>query len=333
MFTRTRLAAVVAALVAFAAAPSLASAQTTQLRGVVSGSPYGASNGSMAIPVLFSKMTASNAGLRSPVGVVILKRTQKVKLPDGGSSLPVNLRTGDRFKGVGQVSSVNQRTLYPRIPMTKTMVVYFRSKEMSLGELTAAVQALQKAIADLQGQLIALQKYTYAGFQQLFAELDGLKKQLAALQALPVPDFQSQIDALNKKLNDLIASLPDFSQFALTSQLPDLSQYVKLSDLTTLLSGYATKTYVDNAIAGLQTQIDALPTTQDVTDAINSAISGLNISQYATTTYVDGKVATLKAKVNEMVGDFNTLCGQLDGLSALPVLQAAVSCPTLNTVP
>jgi hypothetical protein len=317
MFTRTRLAAVVVAMVAFAAVPSLAGAQTAQLRGVVSGSPYGASNGSMAVPVLFSKMTATSTGLKSPVGVIILKRTQKVKLPDGGSSLPVNLRTGDRFKGVGAVSSVNQRTFYPRIPMGKSMVVYFRSKEMSLAELTAAVQALQKALAGLNIPA----GVDLTGLQN---QIDALKQQLAALKipaGVDLSGLQAQINALSKRVDDLAASMPD------------LSQYVKLSDLTALLSGYATKTYVDNAIAGLQTQIDALPTTQDVTDAINTAIGNLTISQYATTTYVDGKVATLKTKVNEIVGDFNTLCSQLDGVVGLPALTGAISCPTLNAIP
>jgi hypothetical protein len=110
MFTRNRLAAVVVAMVACAAVPSVASAAAPQLRGVVSGSPYGASGGTMAIPVLFSKMTVRNTGLKSPVGVIILKRTQKVGLPGGGTSLPVNLRTGDRFKGSGTISDINKRT-------------------------------------------------------------------------------------------------------------------------------------------------------------------------------------------------------------------------------
>jgi Tfp pilus assembly protein PilO len=318
MFTHTRLAAVVVAMAAFAAVPSIASAQ--QLRGVVSGSPYGASNGAMAIPVLFSKMTAHDAGLRSPVGVIILKRNQRVKLPGGGTSLPVNLRNGDRFKGAGTVSSVNRRTFYPRIPMTGSTVVYFRSKEMSLAELTAAVQALQDALARLKIPA----GVDLTGLQN---QIDELKRQLAALKipaGVDLTGLQAQLDALSKRLDDLAASLPT---------MPDLSQYVKLSDLTALLSGYATKTYVDNAIAGLQSQIDALPTAQDVTDAINSAISGLNVGQYATNTYVDGKVATLKAKVNEMVGDFNTLCSQIDGVVGLPALTGAVSCPTLNTIP
>src|SRR3954470_19668261 len=127
---------VIAALVAI---PTAAMAGTVEMRGVVSGSPYGASGGQMAIPVLFSKMTARNTGLKSPVGVIIVKRTTKVKLPNGaGYTVPVNLRTGDRFKGFGVVGSLQKRVFYPRVVFKKP-VVYFRSKELSLAELSAAI--------------------------------------------------------------------------------------------------------------------------------------------------------------------------------------------------
>src|SRR5258705_9113934 len=128
MSNPTRIAVVVAALAAMAAVPTVATAATVPMRGVVSGSPYGASGGEMAIPVLFSKMTARNTGLRSPVGVIIVKRTQKVKLPNGaGYTLPVNMRTGDRFKGTGVVGSLQRKTFYPRVVFPKA-IVYFRSK-------------------------------------------------------------------------------------------------------------------------------------------------------------------------------------------------------------
>src|SRR3954469_7674903 len=166
MSIRTRTVAFVAALAAMAALPAVANAGTVPMRGVVSGSPYGASGGQMAVPVLFSKMTARNTGLKSPVGVIIMKRTQKVKLPNGaGYSIPVQLRTGDRFKGYGTVSSVNQRTFYPRIPLEKQPTVYFRSKEMSLAELTAAGDALRKELADLTAQLNTLQNASIRAFQ------------------------------------------------------------------------------------------------------------------------------------------------------------------------
>src|SRR3954452_2280201 len=153
MSIRTRTAAFVAALAAMGALPAVANAATVPMRGVVSGSPYGASGGQMAVPVLFSKMTARNTGLKSPVGVIIMKRTQKVKLPNGaGYSIPVQLRTGDRFKGFGVVGSLQRRVFYPRVVFSKP-TVYFRSKELSLSELSAAIDALRKSLADLQNQM------------------------------------------------------------------------------------------------------------------------------------------------------------------------------------
>src|SRR3954464_10469284 len=87
-------------LVALVAVPAVADAKTVEFRGVVSGSPYGASNGYMAVPVLYSKQTARNVGLKSPVGLLVVKRRLSVKLPNGAPRIiPVNLRAGDRFKG------------------------------------------------------------------------------------------------------------------------------------------------------------------------------------------------------------------------------------------
>lgn len=332
MFTRTRLAAVVVAMVAFAAVPSIASASSPQLRGVVSGSPYGASGGTMAIPVLFSKMTVRSAGLKSPVGVVVLKKSQQVKLPGGGVSLPVNLRTGDRFKGSGTVSTINKRTFYPRVPMAKDTQVYFRSKEMSLGELTAAVDALRKALADLNDKVIALQKYTFAGFQQLLGEIDALKKQLAGLNipaAADLTGLQKQINDLKAQLNGVIDSLKD---------------YAKLTDVDKKIA---------DAIAGL-----TLLTTNDVTNTVNGILNTLNFNTTALATFVGNTVngllqnpastltTTIEALIdgNQTVKDLktrlNTVCSALksatvtidpDGAAgALPPVVAPVVLPGLG---
>jgi hypothetical protein len=267
------LIAVVA--VALIAVPATASAKTVEFRGVVSGSPYGASNGYMAVPVLYSKQTARNVGLKSPVGLLVLKRTASIGLPDKSKVLPVGLRTGDRFKGMVPMRSSYTQSFYPRITFS-SVNVYFRSKELSLAEMSAAIDALRKAMADLQSQLTALKGSTIKAFQDVYAQLDELKKALAALQALQVPNFQAQIDALSKRLDDLIAGLPDFSQFALLSQLPDLSQYLKLSDLTSQLT-------TNTVITGLQDQIDDLTSQvtdlsadlQTVCEAVNSATVSL----------------------------------------------------------
>jgi len=327
MFSLTRIAAVAAALVALAAVPAVANAGSVPMRGVVSGSPYGASNGQMAIPVLFSRITARDTGLKSPVGVIIVKRTQKVTLPDKSKVLPVNLRTGDRFKGTGEVGSLQQRVFYPRVVFTKP-VVYFRSKELSLAELSAAVDALRKALADLQAQFNALKASSIAAFNALLGQLNDLKNQLASLHipaGVDLSTIQSQIDALNTKLNDLIAGLPDFAKFAL---LTDLASYAKLTDLTAALASYATKAYVDGAIAGLQTQIDALPTAQDVTDAVSGAITALNIGQYATTADVDSAVAGIQTQIDGVTGRLDSLCDAVAPIAGtLNGAALAAACP------
>jgi hypothetical protein len=231
----------------------------------------------MAIPVLFSKMTVRNTGLKSPVGVIILKRSQKVALPGGGTSLPVNLRTGDRFKGLGTVSDINKRTFYPRVPMSKGTQVYFRSKEMSLGELTAAVDGLQKALGALQTRVVDLQKYTFAGFQQLFAEIDALKKAIASLNipaAVDLSGLQSQIDSLKTQLNGVIESLKD---------------YAKLTDVDSK---------IQQAIAGL-----TLLTNTDVTNTVTSILNSLNFDTTALSQFVDDTVTSL---LNDPVGTLTT---------------------------
>src|SRR3954469_11716097 len=249
MSTRTRIAALAAALAASAAIPAVADAATVPMRGVVSGSPYGASGGQMAIPVLFSKQTARNTHLKSPVGVIIVKRTQKVKLPNGGGyTLPVNMRTGDRFKGMGVVGALQQRVFYPRVVFPKA-IVYFRSKELSLSELSAAVAALQGALANLTAQLNALRDGSIRAFQDVYQQLADLRAALAALKipaGVDLSSIQSQLDALSKKLPDLIATLPDFSQF------------LKIGDLTTALSTNSVITTLQGQVSTLTSQVSTL---------------------------------------------------------------------------
>src|SRR4051794_36306629 len=144
-----RFAAVIAVVVAaLAAVPATAGAKVrtsgvVEFRGVVSGSPYGASNGYMAVPVLYSKQTARNVGLKSPVGLMVVKRTLRVALPSGTTPatriLPVNLRTGDRFKGKVAMKSSYTKSFYPRITFN-SVNVYFRSKELSTAELNDLIQ-------------------------------------------------------------------------------------------------------------------------------------------------------------------------------------------------
>src|SRR3954447_1056070 len=194
---------VIAALVAI---PTTAMAGSVEMRGVVSGSPYGASGHQMAIPVLFSKMTARNAGLKSPVGVIIVKRTDKVKLPNGaGFTIPVNLRTGDRFKGFGDIGSLQKKVFYPRVVFQQP-VVYFRSKELSLSELSVAVDSLRKSLDGLSTQFAGMRAFALQQLGLLATQLTDLQRQLAALAATQA-DFAKQLAALGSRVGDLEAGL------------------------------------------------------------------------------------------------------------------------------
>jgi len=228
------------------------------------------------------------------------------------------------------VGALQQKVFYPRVVFPKA-TVYFRSKELSLAELSAAVDSLRKSLVDVQGQLNTLRDGSIKAFQDVYAQLADLRKALGALKipaGLDLTMIQSQIDALKSKLDGLIASLPDFSKFALITQLPDLTQYAKLTDLTNAIAGLASKAYVDNAIAGLQQQLNALPTTQAVTDAIAAALN-----PYATKTYVDNAVAALTTRVNALCTSLKTATVAIDpdGAGPLPTVQAPVSLPGVAT--
>jgi len=265
--------------VALVAGPATAGANTVEFRGVVSGSPYGASNGYMAVPVLYSKQTARNVGLKSPVGLLVVKRTLQVKLPNGAPRiLPANLRAGDRFKGKVAMKSAYTKSFYPRITFN-AVTVYFRSKEISTAELAAEVDALRKAINDLSDQLALLRAGAIKAFQDLYAQLADLRNALAALKipaGVDLTQIQSQLDALSKRVDDLIAGLPDFSQFALISQLPDLTQYLKLSDLTTTLNANTVITTLQDQVTTLQGQVTTLQTNlATVCNAVKAATVAL----------------------------------------------------------
>src|SRR3954468_18082214 len=180
--TRHRLSVVGLVVVAVVALPAVAGAKTVEFRGVVSGSPYGASNGYMAVPVLFSKQTARNVGLKSPVGLLVVKRALSVKLPDGAPRiLPVNLRSGDRFKGKVPMKSTYTKSFYPRITFS-AVTVYFRSKELSTAELNEMIKKVRKDLDNLTDYVGKLTNYTTANFAAVRADIADLRAQLDALR-------------------------------------------------------------------------------------------------------------------------------------------------------
>jgi hypothetical protein len=238
MSNRIRMAAVMAALAALAAVPAAAGA-AVPMRGVVSGSPYGASNSQVAVPVLFSKETMRKARLRSPVGVIIVGAKQRVKLPGGaGFTTPGNLRIGDRFKGAGNVGPTQRRAFYPRVTF-RNAAVSFRSKELSLAELSAAVDAIRRALIDLQNQLNALQGATFAGLQMLAAQIADLRKQLESLQGLTtqVTNITTQLTNLTNQLTSLLSQVTGLQNQVntLVTQITTLT--TRLGDACTGLKG------------------------------------------------------------------------------------------------
>ena len=319
-----------AALIAAAVMAVPAGAAAPELRGVVSGSPYGASGGYIAVPVLYSKMSARRAGLVSPVGLMVVKRNARVKVNGAPSSLPINLRVGDRFKGSAPVSALNKRIFYPRITFDEAPQVYFRSKELSLSELTRLIQ-------QVQANLGALSKFTLDTFGLVAGQIAGLQKQIDDLKALlgsiPQVDLsgiQKQIDDLTSTVNNLIAGLPDFSTFALKTEipgLPDLSPYAlksyvdaEIARIEGLipalpdLSPYALKTYVDaeiDKVKALIPDVSGFLTETDVDALIADAVSALNLGQYA----LDTDVAAVAADVTAVEDDLATVCNAVQDLS------------------
>src|SRR3954464_4395886 len=170
-------------LVALVAVPAVASAKAVEFRGVVSGSPYGASNGYMAVPVLFSKQTAQANHLKSPVGLLVVRRALRVALPTGTPAiLPVNLRAGDRFKGKVAMKPAYKKSFYPRITFS-SVTVYFRSKELSTAELNDLIQKVRKDLDALTAFARRLNDYTVANFAAVRSDIADLRTQLDALRA------------------------------------------------------------------------------------------------------------------------------------------------------
>lgn len=298
MIRRTVVLSLSALVLGIMAAP--AGAAAPELRGVVSGSPYGASSGYIAVPVLYSKMSARRTGLKSPVGLMVIKRSSRVKVNGAPSTRPVGLRVGDRFKGNAEVSSLNRRIFYPRITFDRPPVVYFRSKELSLSELTRLIQAVQKDLAALTGQFGALAKYTVDGFRSIAAQIAALQKQIDDLKKLIAPvdlsGLQRQIDDLSKRVDDLAASL---------------ANYARKGDLAGFLKAVDVQAMIDAAIAGLD-----LLTDSDVNALIASAVTALNLDQYAT----DTDVASLTARLNALCTSLADATVDPDGSGPLPAV-------------
>ena len=136
-----------------------------------------------------------------------------MKLPAGASrDLPVNLRTGDRFKGMVAMKSSYTKSFYPRITFNP-VTVYFRSKELSTAELNEAILKVRKDLDNLTDYVGKLTNYTVANFAAVRADIADLRAQLDALRnALngltdQLNALASQLDAVTKMLTDKLNAL------------------------------------------------------------------------------------------------------------------------------
>src|SRR3954470_10232909 len=174
-----RMTAVVAAAF-FLLAPN---AHAALLKGTVTGSPYVASATAAAVPVTFSKQTAQRAGLRSPVGVIVVPRKRAIPTPEGRVT-PTALRLGDRFRFATHVPKAARAAVYTRLA-TSRLSVYKRSHTLSNDELTTQLTALVAYVGQLQ-----------AGIAPALARGD---QQIAALIGT--------VDTLQRTLSDTLRRL------------------------------------------------------------------------------------------------------------------------------
>jgi len=198
-----RMAAVAAAT--FLIAPN---AHAALLKGTVSGAPYVASPTTTAVPVTFSKQTADRAGLRSPVGVLVVPRTRKVPAP-GGAVVPTALRLGDRFRFSAAVPKAARAAAYTRLA-TSRLVVSKRSRTLSNDELTTLLVGLQTYVGQLQAAIGAALQRGDAEVSALIGTVDTLQrtladtlKRLTATGVSGLPDAVAALGGVQQQLANL----------------------------------------------------------------------------------------------------------------------------------
>src|SRR3954462_11607126 len=167
-----RMSALTAA--AFLIAPN---AHAALLKGTVTGSPYVASATATAVPVTFSKQSAQRAGLRSPVGVIVVPRRRAVPTPEGRVT-PTALRLGDRFRFATHVPKAARAAVYTRLA-TSRLSVYKRSRTLSNDELTTLITQLVAYVGQLQAGIGAAWQRGDQQILALIGTVDTLQHTLA----------------------------------------------------------------------------------------------------------------------------------------------------------
>ena len=180
-------------------------AHAALLKGTVTGSPYIASPTAAAVPVTFSKQTAQRAGLRSPVGVIVVPRGRKVPAP-GGAVTPTALRLGERFRFATVVPKAARAAVYTRLA-TSRLSVYKRSRTMTNDELTTLITQLVSYVGVLQAGMGAALQHGDQEISALIGTVDTLQrtlaetlKRLVATGVSGLPDATATLGAVQQQL-------------------------------------------------------------------------------------------------------------------------------------
>ena len=174
------------------------------LKGTVTGAPYVASPTTVAVPVTFSKQSAARAGLRAPVGVLVVPRRRSVPTPEG-VALPSGLRLGDRFRFSASVPKAARAAAYTRLA-TSRLAITKRAKTLTNDELTLYLTQLAAYVGTLRERIEALPTTA--------AQLPDLKP------------LVTTIDTLQKLVADLISRTGGTAAAELAPQLAAVQQQV-----------------------------------------------------------------------------------------------------------
>lgn len=278
------IAALMALTLVAAPAPAAAAKRAT-LKGQVVGQPYKAKK-RIAVPVLLDQRNARRARLRSPLGVLLLPKRQKVAVKGERARIaPVLLRVGDRLRARARMSKKLRRAAYWRIP-TRSFKITKRSATLGAAELQALFGTLGADLARLEVALTGLAKYVQGGFAVLDADMDALRGDLGALG--------TALQALEQRVAALEAGLP-----GLESRLQ--------AQIDTLAAGLAA---LGTQVGGLETQVASL---QAQLGALGGDVTGLEGDLAA----IETAVADLAADVGELQSAVGVLCGPTSPLDAL----------------
>ena len=280
--------AVAAALVAMAAIPAPAGAAPSKVRtltGQVTAAPYVVKR-KVVVPVLLDQKSARRAKLSAPVGILLLKKSKKVKVRGQRARVaPDLLRVGDRLRSRARIGRQARRAAYWRIAPRKFTVTK-RSTALSPAELAGLLGGLGADLARLEDALGALATYVQTGFGRLDGNLSALGTTVAGLG--------TALAALEKRVADLEEGMP-----ALEARLQE-----QIDSLSAGLAALGTQ------VSGIQTQIAAL---QSALTALDGDLGGLEGDLAA----LETSVADLTADIAALQANMDIVCGPTSPLNAL----------------